>query len=89
MSRPSYPPWCKLPDNIRWRIQGNHFSKVLPVLGTAIAQSVQWLGHRLDDRDSIPGRGRDSFFLPSHSDHITRCPSNFVSKRCRGFLLWV
>jgi len=27
--------------------------------GAGIAQSVQWLGYGLDDRRSIPGRGRD------------------------------
>jgi hypothetical protein len=28
----------------------------------AIAQAVQLLGHRLDDRSSVPGKGRDSLF---------------------------
>jgi len=32
-----------------------------PRSGAAVAQSVQWLGYRLDDRDAIPGRVRMNF----------------------------
>jgi hypothetical protein len=35
------------------------------ILGSGVAQSVQCLGYRLDDRRSIPGRGREQIF--SHS----------------------
>jgi hypothetical protein len=36
---------------------------VLVMQEAEVAQSVQWLGYRLDDQSLIPGRGKDIFSL--------------------------
>jgi hypothetical protein len=33
------------------------------LLGVRVAQSVWWLGYRLDTQDSVSGRGKEDFFL--------------------------
>jgi hypothetical protein len=54
------------------------------VFGTGITQSIWWLGYGLDDRDSIPVRGRDFFISPPHPDWLWGPPTD-ISIGYRGF----
>jgi hypothetical protein len=50
---------------------------------TGVAQSVHWLGHWLDERASIPSRGKDFFSSFPHPDRHWDPPS-FLSSGYRG-----
>jgi len=50
--------------------------------GGCTGQSGQWLGYELDDRGSIPGKGKDFFVFATASRHWG--PPNLLSKENRG-----
>jgi hypothetical protein len=58
-----------------------------------IAQSVQWLGYRMANRGSIPGRGRDTFSTPPRPDRLCDQPkfkycTRLLSNGYQGLFPW-